>query len=164
MSCTYETAKHFRQIRIIEVQKQEQRANAEGREFRTDELAADLWDGLPEENKQPMVQWIAAQVGDGTPVNVPEGVASLPDANDFLDANTVFFRVPRGGKTVSQPCPLPSRAHAETIYLLSRQGIHGPVILAGSEQAAGALQARITQRLAAIGATASRAGPQPHRR
>jgi hypothetical protein len=37
----HETANHFRQIRIVEVQKQEQRAGAEGREFRTDELAAE---------------------------------------------------------------------------------------------------------------------------
>ena len=151
-----ETAKHFRQIRIVEVQKQEQRAKAEGREFRADELAADLWDGLPEEDKQPLVQWIAAQVNDGAPVNIPEGVGSLPDANDFLDANTVFFRVRHAGKTVPQPCPLPSRAHAETVYLLSRQGIHGPVILAATEKAARTLQARITQRLAAIVATAAR--------
>ena len=38
----WETANHFRQIRIVEIQKQEQRAKSEGREFRTDELAADL--------------------------------------------------------------------------------------------------------------------------
>jgi hypothetical protein len=151
----YETAKHFRQIRIMEVRKQEQRAKTEGREFRADELAADLWDGLSEEDKRPLVQWIAAQVNDGAPVNIPEGVGSLPDANDFLDANTVFFRVPHPGKTVSQPCPLPSRAHAETVHLLSRQGIHGPVILARTEKAARTLQARITQRLAAIVATAT---------
>jgi hypothetical protein len=151
----YETAKHFRQIRIVEVQKQEQRAKAEGREFRTDELAADLWDGLAEADKQPLVQWIAAQVDDGASVNIPEGVGSLPDANDFLDANTVFFRVSRSGKVMSQPFPLPSRAHAETVYLLSRQGIHGPVILARTEKAALALQARITQRLAAVAATAT---------
>jgi hypothetical protein len=37
-----EVTAHFRQIRIVEIQKQEQRSHAEGREFRTDELAADL--------------------------------------------------------------------------------------------------------------------------
>jgi len=37
-----ETAAHFRQIRLVEIQKQEQRAGASGREFRTDEMAADL--------------------------------------------------------------------------------------------------------------------------
>ena len=150
-----ETAQHFRQVRVMEVQKQEQRAKAEGREFRTDELAADLWDGLPEEDKQPLLQWIAAQVNDGAPVIIPEGVGSLPDANDFLDANTVFFRVPQAGKTVSLPSPFPSRAHAETVFLLSQQGIHGPVLLAGTETEARTLQARITQRLAAIAGTAA---------
>ena len=151
----YETANHFRQIRIVEVQKQEQRAEAEGREFRTDELAADLWDGLPDEDKQPLVQWIASKLTDGAPVNIPEGRPSLPDANDFLDANTVFFCHSHGGKVVCQPLPLPSRAHAETVYLLTQHGIHGPVVLPGTEKAAKAFQPRITQRLAAIAATAT---------
>src|ERR1039458_7480939 len=42
-------------------------SRTEGREFRTDELAADLWDSLPSADKQPLVEWLAAQVkaGDG---------------------------------------------------------------------------------------------------
>jgi hypothetical protein len=150
----YETANHFRQIRIVEVQKQEQRAGAEGREFRTDELAADLWDSLPEEDKQPLAQWIASQVSAGTAANIPEGDPSLPDANDFLDANTVFFRHSHGGKAVSQPLHLPSRAHAETVYLLSQHSIHGPLPLPTSEKAAQTLQQQIVKRLAAIAAKA----------
>jgi hypothetical protein len=150
----YETAKHFRQIRIVEVQKQEQRGKSDGREFRTDELAADLWDSLPDEDKKPLLEWITLQVSDGLPVNIPEGHASLPDANDFLDANTVFFRQSQGGKTVGQPVPLPSRAHAETVYLLTQHGIHGALPLPKTEKAAKELQAQITKRLAALAATA----------
>ncbi len=151
----YETANHFRQIRIVEVQKQEQRARAEGREFRTDELAADLWDGLPEDKKQPLAQWIASHVTDGLAVNIPEGRPSLPDANDFLDASTVFFSHSHAGKVVSQRLPLPSRAHAETIYLLTQRGIRGPVVLPRTEEAGRALQPSITQRLAAVSATSA---------
>jgi methylase of polypeptide subunit release factors len=150
----YETANHFRQIRIVEVQKQEQRAGAEGREFRTDELAADLWDSLPEEDKQPIAQWITSQATGGAAVNIPEGHASLPDANDFLDANTVFFRHSDGGKAVSQPLHLPSRAHAETVYLLSQHGIHGSLLLPAAVQAAQTLQQQIVKRLAAFAAKA----------
>ena len=58
----WETANHFRQIRVVEIQRQEQRAKSEGREFRTDELAADLWDSLPEDDKQPLTVWLANQV------------------------------------------------------------------------------------------------------
>src|ERR1035437_644192 len=64
----HETANHFRQIRVVEVQKQEQRAGTADREFRTDELAADLWDSLPEEDKQPIAQWITSQATGGAAV------------------------------------------------------------------------------------------------
>jgi methylase of polypeptide subunit release factors len=152
----YETANHFRQIRIVEVQKQEQRAGAEGREFRTDELAADLWDSLPEEDKQPLVTWIASQVGDGMPVTIPEGHASIPDANDFLAASTVFFRQPTaGGKTVVQPVALPSRAHAEIVHLLTQHGFHGALPLPKTEKAAHTLQIQITKRIAGLAAKAN---------
>jgi methylase of polypeptide subunit release factors len=152
----WETAHHFRQIRIVEVQKQEQRAGAEGREFRTDELAADLWDSLPEEDKQPLVTWIAAQVSDGMPVTIPEGHASIPDANDFLAASTVFFRQPTAvGKTVVQPVALPSRAHAEIVHLLTQHGFHGALALPKTEKAAHSLQVQITKRLAGLAAKAN---------
>jgi len=150
----YETANHFRQIRIVEVQKQEQRAGAEGREFRTDELAADLWDSLPEEDRQPLAQWITGQATGGAAVHIPEGQASLPDANDFLDAATVFFRQAHGGKVVSQPLHLSSRAQAETVYLLSQHNVHGPLLLRTAEKAAQTLHQQIVKRLAAIGAKA----------
>ena len=146
----YETANHFRQIRIVEVQKQEQRSKAEGREFRTDELAADIWDSLPLADKQPMVEWLAAQVkaGDGFAVDVPEGRASLPDSADMLDANTVFVRAPGTDKSAVQKIQLASRAHAEIIFSLAQRNLHGPLPLPKSETAARTLLAGLTQRLA----------------
>jgi hypothetical protein len=153
----HETANHFRRIRIVEIQKQEQRSGAEGREFRTDELAADLWDSLPSADKQPLLEWLAAQVKakDGLTVNVPEGRASLPDANDMLDANTIFFRQSKGGKGVAPPLPLPSRAHAELVFTLAQHNIHGELPLPKSEKTARSLQAGLTQRLVSLTARAN---------
>ena len=150
----YETAKHFRQIRIVEVQKQEQRAGAEGREFRTDELAADLWDSLPEDYKQPLAAWITAQVTNGVTVRLPEGQASIPDANDFLAATTVFFRTFDGGRTIVQPLELLSRAHAETIYLLSQRDLHGTLQLPKTEKAMQSLQLLIAKHFVTLAAKA----------
>ena len=152
----HETANHFRQIRIVEVQKQEQRAGTADREFRTDELAADLWDSLPDEDKQPLVEWLAAQVkaSDGFTVDVPEGHANLPDANDMLDANTIFFRHSKGGKAGAPPLALPSRAHAEMVFTLARRNFHGALPLPKSEKAAQTLQTGLTQRLVALAAKA----------
>jgi hypothetical protein len=49
---------------------------------------------------------------------------------------------------------LPSRAHAETVYLLSQHGIHGSLTLPAAEKAAQTLQQQILKRLAALAATA----------
>jgi|GEM_PF-206230 len=145
-----ETAAHFRQIRLVEIQKQEQRAGASGREFRTDEMAADMWDALVVAEKQPLAEWLAMQTTGGQTHVIPEGHASIPDANDFLDANTVFFRQSTASKAVSQPMPLPSRSHAETIFTLSQLGLHGSVRLPEAERAARELKQLLDARLAAI--------------
>ncbi len=146
----HEVAAHFRHNRIMDIQKQEQRAGTEGREFRTDELAADLWDALTAEEKQPLAEWLAAQTSSGKPHVIPEGHASLPDANDMLDANTVFFRQSTGGKAVAKSLPLPSRSHAETIFTLSQLGLHGSVRLPEAESDARELKQFLDDRLSAI--------------
>jgi hypothetical protein len=151
----YETASHFRQIRIVEVQKQEQRAGKEGREFSTEDLAADLWDSLPPEDRHPLAEWLAGVVADGLAVNIPEGHASLPDAADMLDANTVFFRPSASGKAAVQPLALPGRTHAELVHLLANHGLHGAVRLPKTETAARSLQAGLTARLGALAAKAN---------
>jgi len=146
----HETAAHFRQIRVVEIQKQEQRAGADDREYQTDELVADLWDSLVPEEKQPLAEWFAAQAGGGKAQTIPEGQASLPDANDMLDASTVFFRESGGGKTTVKPLALPSRAHAEIIFKLAQLGLHGKVHLPEKESAAQALKSKLDERLAAL--------------
>jgi hypothetical protein len=146
----HETAAHFRQIRVVEIQKQEQRARAEGREFRTDELVADLWDSLAPEEKQPLAEWFAGQASGGKAQTIPEGQASLPDANDMLDASTVFFRESGGGKAAVKPLSLPSRAHAEIIFKLAQLGLHGKVHLPDKESAAQALKLKLDERLAML--------------
>jgi hypothetical protein len=142
-----ETAAHFRQIRVVEIQKQEQRARAEGREFRTDELAADLWDALTDDEKQPLTEWLAVQTAAGQRLVIPEGKPNIPDASDFLDASTVFFRQFGGGKPGS--LSLPSRSHAEIVFTLAQLGLHGPIRLPESESDAGELKTNLEARLAA---------------
>jgi len=146
----HETAAHFRQIRVVEIQKQEQRAGTAGCEFRTDELAADLWDALSDDEKQPLSEWLAARITGGKSFDIPEGRASLPDANDFLDAHTVFFHHSSGGKGGSRPLSLPSRSHAETVFALSQIGVTGSVRLPQQESDARALKQLLDARLAAL--------------
>jgi len=145
-----ETTAHFRRNRILDIQKQEQRSGAKGREFATDELTASMWDTLPDTEKQPLAHWLERQTTGGKMHIIPEGRASLADANDFLDANTVFFRQPSRGKAVSEPLRLPSRSHAEIIFTLSKLGLSGMLRLPETEDAARELKQLLEARLAAL--------------
>lgn len=58
---------------------------------------------------------------------------------------------------------LPSRAHAEMVFTLARQNIHGALPLPKLEKAAQTLQAGMTQRLLSLAAKADELA-QPHRR
>ena len=49
---------------------------------------------------------------------------------------------------------LPSRAHAEMVFTLARQNLHGALPLPKSEKAAQTLQAGLTQRLVSLAAKA----------
>jgi len=135
---------------VVEIQKQEQRAGAKGREFRSDELAADLWDSLTDAEKEPLMEWLATHTTGGKALAIPEGRASLPDASDMLDANTVFFRQSTGGKALAQSVPLPSRSHAETVFALAQLGLHGSIRLPEAESAARELKQLLNARLAAM--------------
>jgi hypothetical protein len=93
---------------------------------------------------------MTAQVADGFSVNIPEGDARLPDASDFLDASTVFFRVPGENKITFKPLQLPSRLHAELVRFAWQQKIHGKVGLPKTENAARKLLTGATGRLKAL--------------
>jgi hypothetical protein len=148
----HEVATHFRQIRIVEIQKQEQRRKTANREFRIDELAADLWDALSPEEKEPLAAWLASAVHVGTPTAIPEGTPSLPDASDLFAANHVYFRQ---GKGSHANLTLPSRPHAELVHLLASKGLHGTLPLPDFESDAVSLLARVNDRLSAFAAKAN---------
>lgn len=142
-----ETAAHFRQVRVVEIQKQEQRTGGGERNFRAEDLCADLWDALSDGERVSLADWLAGVVAKGRAVEIPEGVATLPDADDLLDATTVFFRPPGGAKSASIPVPLPSRSHAEIVFALSRAGLHGVVHLPGDASAAKNVNERLAERI-----------------
>ena len=124
----FETASHFRRSRIIEIQKQEQRAKADNRGFRTEELAADLWDALEEEEKITLSEWLAKQVTSGNEITIPVGKPQLPAATDMFRANSVLFGTSPTKSGITH-LDLPSRAHAELIYLLSTSRLTGNIKL-----------------------------------
>ena len=139
----FEAAKHFREIRIVEIKKQEQRAKSQGRGLRIDELALDVWDALTEDERLSIPEWIESNFAHNWLVTIPDGNPKLPDAEDMLDAATVFFSSTKGARATRFVCP--TRAHAEVVYQLGKLGIRGDISLPNpAEKLAGELSWRLS--------------------
>ena len=87
--------------------------------------------------------------------NTYAGLESLPDANDFLDANTIFFRQPTSGNATIKPVPLPSRSHAEIVFTFAQLGLHGSVCLPERETEVRKLRQNLALRLTETGEKAN---------
>lgn len=142
----FETAKHFRQVRIVEIQKQEQRAGRDGSTFSVNDLALDLWDALTDDERLPLEKWFSKQSPGGWKIIIPEARPSLPPSDDMLDAETVFFQPrERNAKATGLSCP--SRAHAELVYEIAECRLTGEFSLPDTSDAAFALSRQFRERL-----------------
>ena len=145
-----ETARHYRQIRVVEIEKMEQRSKTKARRFRPDELAADAWDAAQLEDAQPLGEWLMGQPGTTKEVRLPEGGnVQLPPAEHMFDAAIVYF-----GKRREAHVECASRGEAELIARLGSFGFSGLVSLppTGAECLAllAALDARVAQARASL--------------
>jgi len=139
-----ETARHFRQIRVVEIQKMEQRAKTAARRFTAEELAADAWDAIYLKDSPSIVQLLSSQSGPKVLVAVPaEGAPRLVDENSMFDREVVFFGAGRkAGRVVCA-----SRAQAELLGRLATLGIRGDVAVPESENLCHELRATIDAQL-----------------
>ena len=138
-----EVTTYFRNIRIVEVQKMEQRRHGGGRDaVSVPALAADAWGELSPELQGSIPDWLAANVAHGKLIEVPEGEVRLPEAGNFFEAATVYF----GKKpAISHVCE--SRAEAELLAAVASTGVHGSVVLPSSETECESLLSALNRRL-----------------
>jgi hypothetical protein len=121
----------FRQIRLVEIQKQEQRTRGKARRFSPEELAAECWDALSPEEKKPLADWLAELPGEKRDIAVVAGPAELVEATALLDTSTVYF----GRKKRRTHKEYPDRATSELAAELSNAGFHGRVSVPAKEPA-----------------------------
>ncbi|MEW6359662.1 MAG: N-6 DNA methylase [Planctomycetota bacterium] len=141
------TVRHYRQIRIVEIQKMEQRSKTKSRRFSPDELASDIWDVVGREWKVPLVEWLAAQPGAKQAVEIPDSTAKLASPGHFYDALTVYF-----GKDRKVYQQFPHRPMAELVFELARAGVTGAVEVPKHEAQCAQALAALRKRLAASAA------------
>lgn len=123
-----EVALHFRGIRIVEVQKMEQRRQGGKAAVSANQLAQDAWEELEAHWRQPLSDWLAAQSRATKKLELPEGEAQLPDASNFFEATTVYF-----GKKGKAHLVCDSRAEAELLYAIAQTGQRGVVAVPVAE-------------------------------
>jgi hypothetical protein len=139
-----EVALHFRAVRIVEVQKMEQRRQGNGKNnISQQQLALDAWKHLEPEFQKPLSQWIDDETRKGKTVNIPDGEVRLAAPENWFEATTVYF-----GKMPATSHVCASRAEAELIAMIARQGLRGPVSVPATEKECGALLERLGARLA----------------
>ena len=137
-----EVAFHFRSIRIVEVQKMEQRRHGGRDRVSQTELAVDAWTQLDDEWQKPLSVWLDERTHKAKTVNLPDGDVRLPAAGDFFDATTVYF-----GKKPPKSHVCASRAEAELITAIANEGLRGPVALPATEAESRRLDHALRARL-----------------
>lgn len=138
-----ETTLHFRHIRVVEIQKMEQRSVSKAQKFSSNELAADAWDALEGLDLTPLRDWLAAQPGAKLTVDIPSGEASLAAEAHMFDNRTVYF-----GRNRQGHLNCASRAQAELVVRLADLDISGNVELPADEKTCRRILAVLDTRIA----------------
>lgn len=125
IGCLYEaTARHFRETRVVEIEKMEQRSKSGNKRFRVDDLAADIWDAAELDDATPLADWVGEQPeSDSSEIILEERPAAL-SGDVMFSPNTVYF-----GKRRKSLIDCQSRGQAELVVRLANLGVTGEVRL-----------------------------------
>ncbi len=141
----WETAFHFRQIRVVELQKAEQKKKSGTRKFSAEELAVDLWDAAELADFAPMKEWLSKQPSASAAVIIPDASpVHLSSYAKMFDNETVYF-----GKDRKDHMICTSRAEAELVKLLADHGVHGSVNISPTAGGCEDIKQRVEQRITA---------------
>jgi hypothetical protein len=136
------TARHFRDIRVVEIEKMEQRAKSDSKRFSVHDLAADIWDAAELEDATPLAEWIGQRPESDTLASIPEERPAILSPSPMFDPNTVYF-----GKDRRVLVDCPSRGQAELVARLANLGVSGEVKIPARLDPCFKLLARADERL-----------------
>lgn len=118
-----ETAQHFRSIRVMEIQKMEDRRGGGSQRFSVTDQAADIWDAVDLTDLTPLLEWVRNHAGKRTgEFEIPDERPAHLDTGGMFDEETVYF-----GKKRERHLECPSRGTAEIIQRIAMLGVTGPV-------------------------------------
>jgi hypothetical protein len=121
---------HFRDIRVTEIQKMEDRRKGDKAKFSTTDLAADAWDAIDLPDLTPLVEWVKANAGGlCEEVHIPSERPVHLEAVGMFDTQTVYF-----GKARRQHIVCASRGQAELIARIAELGVTGDCLVPSSNE------------------------------
>ena len=141
------TALHFRRIRVVELEKQQQRARTANRRFSVQELAADAWDAAELPDLTPLAEWVGKQLGCDSSLNIPEERPAEMSPSPMFDPNTVYFGKAKSGGKHAANMDCASNAQGKLIVRLANVGIEGWVNVPDDEPACLTLLRALNARL-----------------
>jgi len=137
-----ETAMHFSDIRVTEIQKMEDRAKGGRRQFSPTELAADAWDALDLPDLVPLGDWLQNQsIGDAREYVIPDSRPVSYQAHAIFDKETVYF-----GKGRQEHIVAPSIGTAALLARVAELGVSGRQSLPVADDEANRLLAVVDAR------------------
>jgi hypothetical protein len=138
-----ETASYYREQRVQDIQSTINRSKGRGGgNVSQMELALDAWNHLDADFQKPLSAWLDEQTGKAKTVELPEGEVRLPAAENWFEATTIYF----GKKpAISHVCA--SRAEAELLAAIAREGLRGRVSIPATENKCHALSRDLERRL-----------------
>ena len=139
------TSQHFRDIRVVEIEKMEQRAKSEGTRLNVHDLAADIWDAVELNDLLAVDQWLTENPQADVWVDVPEErPAVLLDTPLFPD-HTVYF-----GRSRKEQVHCESRNQARLVLYLAELGVSGRLKIPSGTESSNDLLGRLEARLAEV--------------
>ena len=136
------TARHFRDIRVVEIEKMEQRAKSHNKRFNVHDMTADIWDAAELEDATPLAEWIGRRAESDSLVVIPEDRPAIPSTNPLFAPNRVYF-----GRASKTEMDYRSREQAEMVVRLANLGISGKVKLPGNPKDCINLLGLVNERL-----------------
>jgi len=118
------TAQHFRDIRVVEIEKMQQRAKSNNQRFSVHDLAADIWDAAELEDATPLPEWLAQYAESDSLVSIPEERPATLSPSPMFDPNAVYF-----GKAAKSHVDCTSRGQAELTLRVANLGVSGDIKL-----------------------------------
>jgi hypothetical protein len=132
-----DTARHFRAIRVVEIEKMEQRSRTASRRFSVQELAADAWDAAELPDLTPLAEWIGKRPECTSAVTIPEERPAEPSNSPMFDPNTLYFGRRPGGRgrdgTAGAQVDCASNGQAKLIVRVANVGVSGWVNVPADE-------------------------------